>query len=325
MIKQKLKQQQPIAYQTLKNALHYDKLAHAYIFSGPSGTMKKEAAYLLAQSLLCEHEGFACEECITCQRVLQNEYADMIYIDGTSSSIKKDDIVKLQKAFQNTALEKQGKKVYIIDHAENATVEALNSLLKFLEEPSSDLTAILIVEQLDRLLPTIVSRCQNITFKAMNTKQCLEAVQSNVDILDAYMLSNILKQPDMVKKVSESDDYQHARYVFTKVVERYKVSLHEASLFMQLEGFPAKEKKYGKQALHYVLDMLYIFFKDCMQANIYIEDTWYQSQVESMREKNIVYTTILQVIMKTKDKLLYSVNLHLLIDQMFYEMKEVRV
>ncbi len=97
MIKDILKQQQPVVYQTLKNALDNDKIAHAYMFSGPSGTMKKEAAYLLAQSLICETEGFACETCNTCKRIAANEYVDVKYIDGSKTSIKKDDIIKLQR------------------------------------------------------------------------------------------------------------------------------------------------------------------------------------------------------------------------------------
>ena len=87
MFKEQLEQQQPVVYHTLKNALENDKLAHAYMFSGPSGTPKKQTAYLLAQSLVCNEKGFACETCDTCQRVLHNEYADMIYIDGTTRMI----------------------------------------------------------------------------------------------------------------------------------------------------------------------------------------------------------------------------------------------
>ena len=139
MFKERLCKQQPIAYQTLENALCQDRLAHAYMFNGPSGTGKKEAAYLLAQSILCDAEGFACESCAICQRVLHDEYSDMIYLDGSTKAIKKEDIMKLQSAFSKTGLEGKGKKIYILDHAENATVDALNSLLKFLEEPNSDM------------------------------------------------------------------------------------------------------------------------------------------------------------------------------------------
>ena len=114
MFKDILREQQPVVYHTLRNALEHNRLAHAYMFSGPSGTPKKETAYLLAQSLVCRESGFACEVCDTCERIAHNEYADMIYLDGTSVSIKKDDILKLQHAFAKTGLEKTGKKKEIL-------------------------------------------------------------------------------------------------------------------------------------------------------------------------------------------------------------------
>ena len=89
MFKDILREQQPVVYHTLRNALEHNRLAHAYMFSGPSGTPKKETAYLLAQSLVCRESGFACEVCDTCERIAHNEYADMIYLDGTSVSLRR--------------------------------------------------------------------------------------------------------------------------------------------------------------------------------------------------------------------------------------------
>lgn len=323
MFKDILKEQQPVVYNTLKHALHSDRLAHAYMFSGPSGTLKKETAYLLAQSLVCDEDGFACEICDTCHRVKNGEYADMIYLDGSETSIKKDEIIKLQKTFNKTGLEGKGKKVYILDHAENATPDALNSLLKFLEEPTNDMIAILLVEQLDRLLPTIISRCQNIPFTPLNAKQCYEAVKGELDEFDAYMLSSMVRQKKNILETSESEDYQHARFVFEGMLERFKGNPYDALLFLQIEGFPAKQKKYGKQAFIYVLDMLHIFFKDCMKNCLEGRSEWYQKQALDIQKRQLNYIKMLQIVMRSKDKLLRSVNLQLLIDQMLYEMKEV--
>lgn len=324
MFKEVLKEQQPVVYHTLKNVLEHDKLAHAYMFSGPNGTPKKETAYLMAQSLVCDTSGFACETCDVCQRILHNEYADMIYIDGTSTSIKKDDIIKLQHEFNKTGLESYGKKVYILDHAENATPDALNSLLKFLEEPSSDMVAILIVEQIDRVLPTIVSRCQNIPFTALNAMQCYEAVKGDLEELDAYLLSQMIRQKKAILEASESDDYQHALYLFKGTIERYSNSAYEALLFLQVEGFPAKQKKHGKEALIYLIDMMHVFFKDCMKNQHIVQDEWYENQIQIMRSKQIDYVKLLRIFMQSKDKLLRSVNIQLLVDQMLYQMKEVK-
>lgn len=323
MFKEQLEKQQPVVYHTLKNALTSDKLAHAYLFSGPAGTPKKQTAYLLAQSMLCGKHDFACETCDTCMRVAHNEYADMMYIDGTSTSIKKDDILKLQEVFNKTGLEETGKKIYVLDHAENATADALNSLLKFLEEPTNDMVAILIVEQLDRLLPTIISRCQNIPFTPLRAKVCFDEVSASLPQLDAYLLSSMIRNKDAILEAAESEDYQHALYAFKGMLDRYLLDPYQALLFLQVEGFPAKQKKYGRQCLEYVIQMLSTFFKDCMKDSVAIDDVWYVEHIQRMKQKKIQYLTVLQILMQTRDKLLRSVNIQLLIDSMIYQMKEV--
>ncbi|MBQ4251725.1 MAG: DNA polymerase III subunit delta, partial [Erysipelotrichaceae bacterium] len=71
MIRDDLQKFQPVVYQVLNNALKNNRLSHCYLFTGPRGTLKLEAAYLLAQSLVCEQpeDGWACEECGSCRRV----------------------------------------------------------------------------------------------------------------------------------------------------------------------------------------------------------------------------------------------------------------
>ena len=130
--------QQPVAWKTLSNALRSRTYAHAYLFQGQIGTAKREMALLFAQSVFCPHskEGIACGECEVCRRVAALEYADLSYIDGSETSIKKADVLRLQEQFSRTSLEISPYRIYIMDHAENATPDALNSLLKFLEEPS---------------------------------------------------------------------------------------------------------------------------------------------------------------------------------------------
>lgn len=322
MFKDILKQQQPVVYQTLENALLYHKLAHAYLFYGPAGTPKKDTAVLLVQSLLCEEKGFACEVCDECERIKHGNYADMIVIDGSDTSIKKADIVKLQHEFNKTGLESHGKKVYMIDHVENATADALNSLLKFLEEPSGDMMAILLAEQLDQVLPTIVSRCQLIPFTPLTRQHCYEACQQELDGLDAYLLSSMIRNVEEIKEASESEDYQHARHLFKGFLDNYVISPYRSLLFLQLEGTKNSQKKLEKKHVQYLLSMLDLFFKDCMYPNGTIKDSWYLETIQKFHTMKIDYIQILQVLMNMQDKLLRSVNINLLLDQMVHEMKE---
>lgn len=325
MMKEQLAKEQPVAWQTLSHALINHKVAHAYLFHGPSGTPKEEFAYLLAQSLICanpDEQGYACENCNECTRIAQQNFSDLIVLDGTSTSIKKDHILKLQHEFNKTGLEHTGKKIYILQRAENATPDALNSLLKFLEEPTSDMVAILLVEQLDRLLPTIVSRCQLIPFHPLSASHCFAICKDELEELDAYLLSAMIRSPREMKEAYESDEYQHAQYLFQKFIEEFLKSPFYALDLLIKEGFDGKKKRDGKRCMQYFLEMLMTFYKDILMKGTLVENDWYQTQLRSYTSKAYPITKLLEITLETRDKLWKSVNLSLLSDQMVYYMKE---
>ena len=165
MVIDDLKQNEPIAYRSLSNAFKNNKIAHSYLLTGEYNPLKIETAYLIAQSIVEGKNDFACETCDTCKRIRKNEYFDVIYVDGYSELIKKDDIENIMDEFSRTSLESSGKKVYILANINNATTKVLNMILKFMEEPSNSNTyGIFITDKKEDLLPTVVSRCQEIPF-----------------------------------------------------------------------------------------------------------------------------------------------------------------
>ena len=323
MNKQQLKQEQPIAYRTLSHALKHDRLAHAYLFHGPTGTPKGAGADLLAQSIVCanrDEDGFACGECVDCRRIKEHQMTDFIYLDGTSTSVKKENILKLQHEFVKTGLEHTGKKIYMINQAENATADALNSLLKFLEEPNGQMTAILLCDQPERLLPTIISRCQLIPFHPLNSRICFELCKEELGELDAYLLSGMIHSPQEMKEVSESEAYQHARTLFFSFIEQSCTSLHQAHASLLKEGFDNKRID-GKQCMRYFLEMLMTFYRDMIKGNAIIQHELYQSCLSKQKSIHRNPQHMLEILLTTRDKLWKSVNLNLLCDQMVYRMK----
>ena len=319
MLQNKLADEQKVAYQILKNGLKNNSFVHAYLFVGEKGTPKMETAIFLAQSLLCDQEGFACETCDTCQRVKDGNYADLIIKDGTDSSIKKEDILNIQEQFSKTAIEAKGRKIYILNMIENATLEALNSLLKFLEEPSEDVTAILICEQQDRLLPTIISRCQMIPFRKTLPNALLQKCRNeNMNELDAYLLTYLVNNYEQISEIIEDENYQNARYLAISVLEKMILSVHEASLFLQIEGF--KEKKGNDRAqFNYFIEILMRFFKDCLRKDCECQSEQWQELIRQYQKKNCVQ--MLSVCMQIKDKCNKSVNIKLLSDQLMAEIR----
>ena len=318
MIKNVLKEKQKVVYHILENAFNNDRLAHAYMFVGTKGSYIKETAYLLAQSLVCENgDPLACETCETCRRIADSNYADMIYLDGEAGSIKKEDIINLKNEFSKTNNEVKGRKIYIINRADNCTDNALNSLLTFLEEPSSDAIAILLVENLENVLDTIKSRTQIIKFKNINKEECYNIIKDEYDKLDAYMLSNLVSDINIIKEVSESEIYQHALYIFKDFITKFadKDLLYKISLYN--DGFP-KGNKNNKEIFDYFLRMCEVCAKDTMLNNQF-EDNWYNEICHKLKYEEALH--MISVCNNLKDRNIKGANFNLLIDQFLYEME----
>jgi len=148
----------------LQHALRSGRVAHAYLFAGPEGSGRHEMATALAQALFCERGGDdACGECLACRKVNHGNHPDLHTVAPDGTSVKLGQIQNLQKELSYRSAG-DGYKVYMIEGAESMTVQAGNSLLKFLEEPPSPVVAILIVPGAKSVLPTILSRTQLIPF-----------------------------------------------------------------------------------------------------------------------------------------------------------------
>ncbi len=148
----------------LQHALRSGRIAHAYLFAGPEGSGRHDTALAFAQAIFCERGGDdACGECLNCRKISHGNHPDLHMVSPDGASVKIEQIRDLQKELSYRSAG-SGYKVYIIESAETMTVQAANSLLKFLEEPPSPVVAILIVPGVKAVLPTIVSRTQLVPF-----------------------------------------------------------------------------------------------------------------------------------------------------------------
>ena len=114
-----------------------------------------------------------CHNCNTCFLIDNHSYPELKIIKPDGLWIKKEQLLGLQKQFSYKAIQ-GNKKVYIIYEAEKMNSSAANCMLKFLEEPEDDIIAILISNNIHQLLPTILSRCQIITFKQNKIEDYME-------------------------------------------------------------------------------------------------------------------------------------------------------
>lgn len=168
--------QEPIT-RILKNAISQDRIAHAYLFSGPRGVGKTSSARILAKALNCK-EGptpVPCGVCGSCTSIADGSSVDVIEIDGASNN-SVDDIRDLRERVKYAP--SGGKfKVYIIDEVHMLSGSAFNALLKTLEEPPSHVIFVLATTEMKKIPATVLSRCQHMPFRRISSAAIRERLK----------------------------------------------------------------------------------------------------------------------------------------------------
>ena len=153
--------------QTLKNAIVQNRIAHAYLFCGPRGTGKTSIAKIFAKTLNCTNSQDApCGVCENCKMAANGSHPDIIEIDAASNN-GVDEVRNLIDKVKYAPM--QGKyKIYIIDEVHMITSGAFNALLKTIEEPPAHVIFIFATTEPNKVLPTIISRCQRFDFNKVS-------------------------------------------------------------------------------------------------------------------------------------------------------------
>ncbi len=170
---------------TLQNAIEQNRLANAYLFSGPRGVGKTTVARILSKALNCENGPTInpCNTCSFCQEINESRSLDVFEIDGASNR-GIDEVRNLRESLRYSP--NPGKhRIYIIDEVHMLTNEAFNALLKTLEEPPKNVLFVFATTEAHKLPATILSRCQRFDFKRITNKGLIE------------QLKNLCKQEDI--------------------------------------------------------------------------------------------------------------------------------
>ena len=163
--------------QTLKNALLQNKVAHAYLFSGPRGTGKTSIAKIFAKAINCKHypTDNPCNECENCISITKNMNSDVIEIDAASNN-GVDEIREIRDKVKYLPSSCRYK-VYIIDEVHMLSTGAFNALLKTLEEPPKHVIFILATTEPHKIPATILSRCQRFDFKGISVSEISDRIR----------------------------------------------------------------------------------------------------------------------------------------------------
>jgi DNA polymerase-3 subunit gamma/tau len=183
--------QEPIAG-ILKNSILGNKVAHAYIFSGPRGVGKTSTARILAKTLNCEHpvDAAPCGKCASCVSITDGSSMDVTEIDGASNT-GVDNIRDLRERVRYASYG-GSYKVYIIDEAHMLSTAAFNALLKTLEEPPPHVIFVLATTDPKKIPATVLSRSQHLPFRRITTAKIKErlkkiAAAENMNIADGAL------------------------------------------------------------------------------------------------------------------------------------------
>ena len=248
----------------LRSSIENNRIAHAYIFTGPSGVGKKITALNYAKALNClaDTAERPCNKCISCTKIESSNHPDVFLVkpDKTgrseTSSVKIDAIREIIRSIGLKPYEGRYK-VYIIDNAGGLTEEASNAILKTLEEPPANSVMILIVENLDALLSTILSRCQVVKFFPLGIDEVENILikEYKLDTAKAHILSRLLSG-------SLGEALKHNDEKFFK---------KRASLLKALSDKRISEYDFdgvSKEDLKMYLDIMLTWYRDILVAKV---------------------------------------------------------
>ena len=319
-----LKKYQPVIYQTFLNSLQKGQLSHAYLISGSNGSPLLDTAKFFAKSILCDDPSpLACNSCITCLRVDDDNYPDFFVFDGSKATIKKEAVTTIESSFEKKAFENKGIRIYILHLIENMTIEAINSILKFLEEPGQQIYAFLTTNNENSVLPTILSRCQVLRMKLIDKQIVIQdAVNEGVDIKDAELLSYFYNDGELIKEILENEDENEAFFLAKKCFEEVIEIMSEEdddTLAYFVESNISNQIK-SKESCRYFINMMVMAFEDIIailnQKKPFLES--YATILEHLSGKLSHINESLIELLRCATAVNTNVNITLLIDHIFY-------
>lgn len=301
---------EPIIYRQISNSIK-NGLSHAYLFELNDNIYAYEMIMSFVKKVLSNGD-----DNIT-KRIDDGNYPELKHIFPDGQLIRKEQLEELQKSFSTISLEND-KRFYIIHDSEKLNVAAANSLLKFLEEPSDGIIAILLTNNINLMLKTILSRCQILTFSKNKLEDYIKFNQITSDITLHKLFFTIWKNKDelneyhrnFVKKVIEFINYYEKN--------KLKTIVYENRFFEEIND---------KIELNKFFECVILFYRDLLRYKFGSDVLYFDDYIDNIREFSCINTE--EMIIKKINTLLEkvrliknNVNTSMFIDGIIIDMEE---
>ena len=322
---------QPKVREFLRASVVSERVTQAYLFVGPAGSNKTQAAYALAQALMCPKgprgpRGGSCGACDRCGRILRRKHPDVRYFApaGANGYL----VEQVREIVADTALSpiQADKKIYILDRVDQLGASAANAFLKTLEEPPEYGVIILMTSSLEALLPTIQSRCVLLNMRPVRDELVQKYLMEQLQVPDyraklctAFARGNI----GQAKLLASSEDFDRVReeaVTLLKYINEMEIT--------ELAAAVRKITEYQLDMTDY-LDIISVWYRDVLMfkamndANhlIFREEIQYIKRVAD-RSSYEGLEKILDALEKAKARLRANVSFELTMELLFLTIQE---
>lgn len=307
--------EQKIAYKIINNSIKKDKCSHAYLIDSNGYPKSLEFAISFAKTLMCPYNYtniLKCECCNRCKIIDDGNFLELKIIQPDGEWIKKEQLEELQNLFSKKAIV-GNKKVYIIDGVEKLNTNSANSILKFLEEPEDGIVAILITENVNKVINTIVSRCQILSLN--------NNYKSNNDSLVLKVANNIFNSENKINDFVNNDDSINFINNVINFVNFYEDNGLDTLLNIEsLWNCFFKDRK----DITIALEIMLLIYNDVLnyllnKPIIVFNDIKKDIQKISIKSNILNISKKIHIIIDLREKIKYNINTNLLMDKLLID------
>ena len=313
------KDSQELVYNIIINSVKKNRISHAYLVDGNNNSDGFSFVMALVKLLVCDNNFTNYDNCLACNKCMRidcGSYLDVKIIESDGLFIKKEQLIDLQAEFSKDAIEGT-KKIYVIKDCDKMNKQASNCLLKFLEEPVDNIIAILFTNNIHKLLPTIISRCQLLRLskpKNIYNKSTIVNFASFCCNSDALIASfvNDEKKKNMINNIVEFIDYYENNGLDTFI---YLKKLWYNNFLDRTD-------------YDYAMVLIINFYFDCFKYMVNINNYFFgefKDSIERISNLNTLDSIMKKInyCINVKELLRNNLNLNLVMDDLLIGLEEI--